>query len=179
MFGHWVGSCAEVAVKINVCSHMPTKYKDLCNGSTVFIHELLVEPLFNALFFRFVSHVIHHNHEKDVANPLLSLFAGAVTSLYLSKVTELIPTDYKPQFLDDNEAWISALVSLPGNALGEFAYESIVRANFVLANTMFASLFSYKVYSDLYVNNEHNSTAEEVITSQHFVQTHHVSDYIE
>ena len=179
MFGHWVGSCAEVAIKINVCSHMPTKYKDLCSGSTVFIHELLVEPLFNALFFRFVSHVIHHNHEKDVANPLLSLFAGAVTSLYLSKVTELIPTDYKPQFLDDNKAWISALVSLPGNALGEFAYESIVRANFVLANTIFASLFSYKVYSDLYANDEQNASAGDVLISQHSVHDYRESEYVE
>ena len=167
MFGHWVGSCAEVAIKINVCSHMPTKYKDLCNGSTVFIHELLVEPLFNALFFRFISHVIHHNHEKDVANPLLSLFAGAVTSLYLSKVTEIIPTDFKPEILHNNEVWAEALASLPGNYIGEASYEALAKTNPIMATSMFGCLLSYKVYNSVYSSEEHNATTENVLIYQH------------
>jgi len=156
MFGHWVGSCAEVAIKINVCSHMPIKYKDLCNGSTVFIHELLVEPLFNALFFKLVANLISHKvldePANSLVNPWLSLFAGAVTSLYLSKVTEIIPTDFKPEILHNNEVWVEALASLPGNYIGEASYEALAKTNPIVATSMFGCLLSYKVYSNLYLS---------------------------
>ena len=175
MFGHWVGSCAEVAIKINICSHVPTKYKDLCSGSTVFIHELLVEPIVNALFFKFVSQMITHKPD----NSWLSLLAGAITSLYLNKLPELIPADYKPKFIDDNEAWISALVSLPGNYFGEISYEAFAQTNHLFANAFFGGLLSYKVYSNLYLSEEHNATADDILICQHSDQRHYDSDNID
>ena len=175
MFGHWVGCAAEVGIKINICSHVPTKYKDLCSGSTVFIHELLVEPVVNALFFNFVSQMITPQHD----NTWLSLFAGAITSLYLNKLPELIPADYKPKFIDDYEAWISALVSLPGNFLGEVAYEVMEQTNSLLANAIFGGLLSYKVYSSVYSSEEHNASTGDVLICQYSVHGHHESDYTE
>jgi hypothetical protein len=154
MFGHWVGSCAEVAIKINICCSLPTKYKDLCDGSTVFIHELLVEPIADALIYTMLNKAIRYMSPK-IAEPsddtMYSLFAGAVASLYLSKVTELIPSNFKPQFVIDYGVWVETVLSLPGNYIGGNIYKVIAKTNELAAITTFGSLLVHKVYTNLYL----------------------------
>jgi len=155
MIGHWVGCLAEVAIKVNICNNLSPTYKDLCKSSTVFIHELLVEPFINALFFMAVKSMVSHKPgdepENPQANPWISLFSGAVASLYLGEVTWLIPEGLKPQFFIDYEPVIEAVLSLPGNFVGEAFYENIGHHNNILAvGTLFA-LVGYKVYSNIYL----------------------------
>lgn len=153
MIGHWVGCLAEVAIKVDICNNLSPQYKDLCKSSTVFIHELLVEPLTNALFFTLLKSMMSRTSDSlsqnSHANPWISLFTGAVASLYLGEVTKLIPNNLKPQTFLDHEPYIEAVLSLPGNLVGETIYENIGYQSNPATMVVLTSLVGYKFYSNL------------------------------
>lgn len=143
MFGHLIGCTTEVGIKINICPLLPLKYQDLCKTSTVFMHELIVEPLVNAFTFRFFTKL--HN-SSGIDTTWSSLFSGAITSLYFTKLHELIPLNFKPQLIADYVELSEAFLGMTGNYIGEKLYEALPQSYNILANGVLVALFSIKLY---------------------------------